>query len=635
MDALHDGIALYAEVADGGAVQVAEQAAVVVAHLVAVGDGVSLSVERAGELCVLAAYHEGGVVALAQVDVGHELGIGLRSASANQPCEDEVVLRGAEEVVAVLFVGEEVDVALGVDGKGFLGGHGAVDVAVDEEGVEVVEFVELILGEYAREGVQQVVHLFGLVHEGDVGLLALVDLQEEARELLHELVLGFGLRGGGYGFECLPELVLEGLAEVGIGRVVVGEVELVVVEDGVGAAGLRREDAVEALGGFVGLSVVEDADVAEAEPVACESCAGLADADGQCAVGDLAEHAVLVAAGLEGVAAAHDALHRIACQLSVLVGHGEVGHGTGDVAVHAVDGFLRANHVLDVRLEVVVDAVGVERCGVVDVVEVRVGRRTEGAVDLQLIDAVGQSCQGLVHVHRCGETFGSVQRAGLRRAPSGGQLAFPSVELAAEVGIGQEHGYLCSGSRSERDGFDEFLIDEGCLGDDLLFAEQEVVEDVEGRAVGEVLAGLVELGQVALQGLALLVVQFGVLLEVFLGFLHLGDVCGVGCGAALDALALGVELVVSGQEGVDVGAVREGFEGFEVGFDERLLGDGLFVASLLSVDDEGDEFPEACLVGDVHVDLACAVDSEVARVGHGCLVLFDVLVPGYLALVAI
>ncbi len=402
VDSRHDGIALDTKVADGGAVQVAEHSAVVVAYLIAVGDGVALSVERAGELSIFVAYHEAGIVALAQVDVRHELGIDVRSAAIHQACEDEVVLRGTEQIVAVLFIGEELNHTLGVDGQSFLGGHGAVDVAIDELGVEVVHLVELLFGENAREGIQQVVHLFRLVHEGNICLLALVDLQEEARELLDELVLCFGLGGSSYGLERLLKLVLECLAEVGISCILVGEVELVFIEDGACAVRLRCKYAVQALVGFVQLSVVEHLDVAESEPVARESRTRLTDADGQGAVGHLAEHAVGIASGLEGVAAADDALHRVACQLLLVVpvGHGKVGNGAVDVAVLAVDGIFGADHVLDVSLEVVVDAVGIECSGVVDVVEVGVGCGTEGAVHLQLVDAVGQSRQGLVHVHR-------------------------------------------------------------------------------------------------------------------------------------------------------------------------------------------------------------------------------------------
>ena len=75
----------------------------------AIGDGVSLSVKDTSEwfVVVLTANHCVGELTFAQIDVCHEFGIELRLPGTNQACEDEVVPRGAEEIIAVLFFGEE------------------------------------------------------------------------------------------------------------------------------------------------------------------------------------------------------------------------------------------------------------------------------------------------------------------------------------------------------------------------------------------------------------------------------------------------------------------------------------------------------------------------------------------------
>ena len=95
VDAPRHDVAFHTEVADGGSANEAEEAAVVVAEVVAVGDGVSLSVELAGIGCGLCADHQVGCLALAQVDVGRQLHFQPGVPFGDGLCQGCQVLGGA------------------------------------------------------------------------------------------------------------------------------------------------------------------------------------------------------------------------------------------------------------------------------------------------------------------------------------------------------------------------------------------------------------------------------------------------------------------------------------------------------------------------------------------------------------
>ena len=129
--------------------------------------------------------------------------------------------------------------------------------------------------------------------------------------------------------------------------------------------------------------MIDELDVAEAEPFGLLSRTGLLDADGQFAVGHVYEHAVGIASGGKGDAAAGESSYDVSLDIARLVLYLEVGHITREMTVIAVHGFVLGYHILDECLEVVVDAVGVEHAGIVGVLEVFgawIG--TEGSVHL-------------------------------------------------------------------------------------------------------------------------------------------------------------------------------------------------------------------------------------------------------------
>ena len=161
------------------------------------------------------------------------------------------------------------------------------------------------------------------------------------------------------------------------------------------------------------MSIIKDLDVAKSEPVAREACARLANTDGQLAVSDVAQYVVGIATCLEGVAAADDTLHGVTYHFTIFISYRKVGNRAIDVAVLSIDSIIYTYHVLDVGLEEIMDVVSVERSGIVDVVVVVIRSRTECTVYLQLIDAVRQTCDSLIHVHLRCETFGCIKRTGL------------------------------------------------------------------------------------------------------------------------------------------------------------------------------------------------------------------------------
>ena len=123
MDSRRNGASFNKEVADGGSVDECEETTPLVDDvLVVVGDGVSLSVEDTSVLCILLTYHQVGIIACAEVDVGKQLGINLREASVDHTCKDVEVFHIVEQIVAILVLfGEEVNVVINIDGIYLLG----------------------------------------------------------------------------------------------------------------------------------------------------------------------------------------------------------------------------------------------------------------------------------------------------------------------------------------------------------------------------------------------------------------------------------------------------------------------------------------------------------------------------------
>ena len=70
-------IAFNTKVADGSATYEAEKAAIIVAEIVAVSNGMPLSVECAAERIVFRTNHKIGIIAICQIDVGSQNSIRL------------------------------------------------------------------------------------------------------------------------------------------------------------------------------------------------------------------------------------------------------------------------------------------------------------------------------------------------------------------------------------------------------------------------------------------------------------------------------------------------------------------------------------------------------------------------------
>ena len=403
-------------------------------------------------------------------------------------------------------------------------------------------------------------------------MLALVNLQEEIRELLYELVLGFWLSGSGYSIKCLLKFILEGLTKVRIdGIVAISAVFLVNIENCICASRLRSKDAVKTFVSLIQLSIVEDFDIAKAEPVTRKTCSRLTNTDSQRSICNFAEHIVRITSCLESIATADNALHCVACKLAIFVIHFEVGNRTIDVAVFSIDGIFGTNHIFYVGLEEVMYAVSIKCCCIIGVVIVIVWSWAESTIYLQLIDTIGKSGHSLVHIHLGNEAFCCIKRTCFRSAPACRKLSFPTIEVVTQVSIGEEHSNVCSYSRSGCNSFCQLRIDEGSFCKDFLFAEFAIIKDIGNRAVGIIFCRSIVVSQIRPQKVGLFIIQIWVFFQIGLNFFHFSYVCGIGCSTTFDALALTGEFVVTCEEVLYGGSRTQVVECLKVRLYETLL----------------------------------------------------------------
>ena len=199
------------------------------------------------------------------------------------------------------------------------------------------------------------------------------------------------------------------------------------------------------------------------------------------------------------------------------------------------------------------------------------GIGTVNTIDLYLIDAVCQACEGLCHIHSGVPAFGSMHFAALGAIMTGSYLAFPTVETILEGWIGQQHRHICAGLGLLGDGSFQHSIYLLGLGSDFFFAELALLQDVEGSSSRICAVGFLSGAQVILQFLALLTVEVVVLLQIQVCLLYFLLVGSIGFGTGNDASAEFQQAVPYSHEFVDITAVLQGIQLVEVILHEALL----------------------------------------------------------------
>ena len=200
----------------------------------------------------------------------------------------------------------------------------------------------------------------------------------------------------------------------------------------------------------------------------------MTDAHGELSVLHVHEDAVGIASGLEGIAAALDAMECIAQQGAVgvkdfLVTHGCVGTNPAVFQVYSV---VCGDHVFDDILQVVHLVVGID--GGVVLVGIGIVERTVSTLHLQAVHTVLQSRDGLVHVEgAAAPVLGSIHVA--VGAVAVHHLPLPSLETIGEISVLQQDGYVCSCSGIYGHGLLFHLIDGFCHGQDILSVEAVVL----------------------------------------------------------------------------------------------------------------------------------------------------------------
>ena len=121
--------------------------------------------------------------------------------------------------------------------------------------------------------IERGIDLVSLVDHLDVSHLGVVDVLEELRELLDNLVLRLVVLSRGCGYDGLLQLVLECLREVGIllVHVIIAVAAELVSHDGVGAAHLSCQCLIDGVSSVFNGATIEEAEVGEACPVAAQS----------------------------------------------------------------------------------------------------------------------------------------------------------------------------------------------------------------------------------------------------------------------------------------------------------------------------------------------------------------------------
>ena len=290
------------------------------------------------------------------------------------------------------------------------------------------------------------------------------------------------------------------------------------------------ERIVDAFGGLIKCSAVEELDVSESSPVIIEPGARILDTHSECSIGNLHNDAVGITSGLECVAAALYSMRYISQELGlILIIDFQVSYGSilAYPTVLQIYSLRYGNHLLDDSRQIHFTLVGIDRScqvGAIAVTCAHTAAWAECTIDLELIDTILQVCESLVHVECLGVTFGCTNLAIGARAS--GCYAFPSLKSIGEVGIDQHVGDFGILLKSFCNGLLGPCIYGSSFSSQLLCVEHVLCHDVRVRAIDEVFVGLYVLSQVRFQFLSRGARQ-ACLCQIIEGLLHLGIIVGI------------------------------------------------------------------------------------------------------------
>ena len=476
--------------------------------------------------------------------------------------------------------------------------------------------------------------------EADVSLLACIDVLEDFRELGYESQLVFG--GGN-----LCNSLFEGRLQLGG---IVGSqscIDLVVgfvCEDGLCAFGHVCKNSVESFFSSTEFfAAVGHLDGAPASPVVAVLRAGVLDADGQLAVfankTDGVDRIAVCIGSSSHTCFAVNSIAEEGCTFlsGLLFVLGEVVAVDGKVvcactfkvAVHLVHCIFHRYIVLEDCGEVVEVAVSIDTGSIVGAVAVVAG--TEGSVCADEVVTGLQAFDGLVLVACYGPSFYACYVLSvlvLNLACACAEAVSPLCLCAfAEVVVGNEVADIGAGNVAVGNGGLEPSNDALGLSLDFVGCSGVVLYDELVRAERIVLCGLVVLGEVSFECVAVVAFEVSVGSEVSLDFLALSDVSLIN-GSVVGHCLLGSVHCVDGIGKVeDCRCLGQVVKESLVVIEHALCSDGLFYGCFLVVLDGVGYFAEFFFTVHAEVLFGCIDNGAVRGIGEGIEVLADVLIP--------